>query len=111
MTTAQPTDNEQLAHARERAVETYRYDDRFEAECDIDSEGCGLKVDTYIPADVVKEAVRHGWDAAMEYTQSQSCTWKFMVGDNCYVTGCGRRVYSYEDNCKFCCFCGGEISD
>jgi len=70
--TQELSESEKLAHARERAVETYRYDPFFEVVCEVSDDGCGLGQDAEIPAEVVKAAVRHGWDAALEWARVNS---------------------------------------
>ena len=69
MTTSELTNNERAALAREVAADNFHVgEDLIEYECE-ECDKCG-HVEGVRMANI-REAVQHGWDAAMEYVEKQ----------------------------------------
>lgn len=66
-TTQHLTDDERAQLAREVAADGYRYDDLIETYC----KDCDTVSHAYVSSGVVRDAVKHGWDAALEWAGEQ----------------------------------------
>lgn len=61
------TDDERAQLAREVATDGYRYEDEIDVTC----EECGEPASMWIADDVVRNAVKYGWDAALEWIRQR----------------------------------------